>query len=201
VANTTATSNRNASTTAENETATPSTLEDVYCLDHDNSIVWTVIFSLCFSMAAVAIFVLFGTLADYKLGPFNKSSVLGMGLFLIFILTQSAICVWSLVSSTQYWVNFYESRFQSDPSLGFTDVKVYGSIPLLMATGGLAVGAAAFALTDCWARLCCKPSKDKATPAPSQRAEAKQEASATSDVSEDVSSITDNYSSHTWANY
>jgi hypothetical protein len=200
VTNATASSTQNGTTTAQNETVS-SPLEDTTCLDHDNSIIWTVIISLVFSMAAVAIFVLFGILADYKLGPFNKSAVLGMGLFLIFILTQSAICVWSLVSSTQYWVNYYESRFQSDPALGISDVKVYGSINLLMVTGGLAVGAAAFALLDCWSRLCCKSSKDKATSASSQQVEAKQEASATSDASEDVSSITDNYSSHTWANY
>jgi hypothetical protein len=198
--NATATSSQNVSTTAENGTVRPA-LGDANCLDHDNSIIWTVIISLVFSMAAVAIFVLFGILADYKLGPFNKSAVLGMGLFLIFILTQSAICVWSLVSSTQYWESYYESRFQSDPSLGITDVKVYGSIPLLMATGGVAVGAAAFSLLDCWSRLCCKSNSDKATKATSQPAEAKQEAAATSEASEDVSSITDHYSSNTWANY
>jgi hypothetical protein len=152
-------------------------------------------------MAAVVIFVVFGILADYKLGPFNKSSVLGMGLFLIFILTQSAICMWSLVSSTQYWENYYESRFLSDPSLGITDVKVYGSTTLLMATGGMAVGASAVSLLDCWSRLCCKPKNDKTTSASSQRSETKKEAGEASDASEDVSSITDNYSSHTWANY
>jgi hypothetical protein len=168
------------------------------CDDHDNSIIWAVVVSLAISMAAVVVFLVFGFMADYRVGPLNKSSVLGMGLFLIFILVQSAIGVWSLVMTAEYWILYYQRHVKADQ-----DVQVYGSINLLTATGGVAIGAAGMLLLDCLSRMCCRASEKSASASAlaEQQEPSKQETYPPSDDSADVSSITDHNTTHSWANY
>jgi hypothetical protein len=189
----------NSNETLNSENSTSTAFAGATCDEHDNSIIWAVIVSLAISMAAVVVFLVFGFMADYRIGPLNKSSVLGMGLFLIFILVQSAIGVWSLVSTAQYWISYYERHVEADK-----EVEVYGSINLLTATGGVAIGAAGMLLLECLTRMCCRASEKSpsaSTESHEQQEPSKQETSPPSDDSADVSSITDHNTTHSWANY
>lgn len=153
-------------------------------------------------MAATVFFFVFGLMAKCHKGPFNQSSVLGMGLFLIFILVQTAAATWALAKEADSWKNYFQTLLQSDPSYGINQVSVYGSAIMLQATGGVAIGAAACLLLDSVVSACCgaKIRKEKDDEASGTDATPSEPIGKEASPS-DVMSNTDQQSTYSWTEY
>jgi len=126
-------------------------------------LVQLVISSLALSIAAMVVFFIFDFFASRKIGPFGKSSVLGMGLFLIFILVQSAICTYALASECLFWTKYFTQIYSAsgyDDAYGINSIRTYGNSTLLFATGGIAVLASFLLLLEAVAKACLKEGKD-----------------------------------------
>lgn len=114
--------------------------------------------SLAFGMAAMVVFFVFDLLATKKIGPYRKSTVLGMGLFLIFILVQSTICTLALARECLYWLRYFNRIYQDagfDDAYDIDTIKTYGNSTLLFATSGVASLAGLLLLFEAVAKACC----------------------------------------------
>jgi len=126
-------------------------------------LVQAVVLSLIFGMAAMVVFFLFDLLSSRKIGPLGKSSVLGMGLFLIFILVQSAICTWALARESHFWSSYYSNLYQElgyNDAYGVSTVKTYGNTTLLFAAGAVAVFASFLLFVEAIVKVCWKDVSD-----------------------------------------
>jgi hypothetical protein len=69
--------------------------------------------SMFFSGAAILIFVLWDSLSKYCTRPIARSfAIMGMSLFLIFILFQTAAVNYALYKECNYWEDYYLDRFK-----------------------------------------------------------------------------------------
>ena len=111
--------------------------------------------SILFAMAALLIFFLFDTLARCKRGPVGSSSVLGMSLFLTFILVQAAACCFALYKEMDFWENYFQNAFDAIEDSEITEVETHGNKTTLYITFILALVSAGALLFDTLLIFCC----------------------------------------------
>ena len=111
--------------------------------------------SMIFAMAATLVFVLFDTLVRCNKGPVKHSSVLGMSLFLTFILVQAAACCYALYNECEFWQDYFMARFKDINSDSVDEVKTYGDTFYFRLTCMVALGTAALVLLDTLLGFCC----------------------------------------------
>lgn len=96
--------------------------------------------SLVFSIAATAIYSILSVFVVCKRGgPFNRSSSLGMALFLCFILLQSAVCLWALGSECNFWTDYFTRLYvinNDNITAATPDVVKSVSVPDINIVGG-----------------------------------------------------------------
>jgi len=113
--------------------------------------------SFCFSIAAIVVFFMAHMLARRGIG--STAAVGGMGLFLVFILLQTAVCTWALTSESNYWIRYFEEVLNDHfPEMGITHVDTHGNSRLLMATGVAAVASSFFLVLEALMGWCCSGS-------------------------------------------
>lgn len=95
--------------------------------------------SLVFSILALAVF----GLADYSAQRGRSrvpGAVVGMGLFLVFILLQTAVTTWALGSESRFWENYYQTILADIAgSSGYKEMRMHGDSMMLIFTGSMAV--------------------------------------------------------------
>lgn len=132
--------------------------------------------SLIFACAAMLLFVLFDTLARCNKGPVAHSSVLGMSLFLTFILVQSAACCYALYKECKYWEDYFLAQYKALGSNQVDEVKTYGDKLYFFVACMLALGTALLLLIDTLLSFCTGDDRRKpasttpAQPTPAQPA-------------------------------
>ncbi|CAB9496781.1 expressed unknown protein [Seminavis robusta] len=111
--------------------------------------------SFLFAIVAVGVFVVSDLFARRAKG--SSATVVGMGLFLIFILLQAAACTWALFSESLFWIDYFDDDILEEhfEELGIEKVDTHGNSWMLMATGGAAVLSAALLLLESLCSLCC----------------------------------------------
>lgn len=141
--------------------------------------------SLIFSMAATFTFMVFDILAFFNKGPFKKTkSVLGMGLFLIFILVQTAVCIWSVASEAQYWTNYFTEMIGDLGLDGVKTISTYGNFKIMYAAGVFTLANSGLLLVTALIGLCCvKDTDDESTHTPEPKKPESSAQSVTSHVS------------------
>lgn len=118
--------------------------------------------SFLFSIMAVGIFVISDCFVRRGMG--SSGTVAGMGMFLIFILLQTAVCTWALVAETRFWVEYFntilEEHFQE---FGIENVSTHGNSLMLIATGAAAMLSAALLVAEACLSLCYYKKADTET--------------------------------------
>lgn len=107
--------------------------------------------SLIFSGVAFLLFLLVDSLSRCKKGPLNRSTAAGMGLFLIFILIQTAVSAWALAAECKFWTDYFEKLYEAagyGETYGISEVSTYGNQTLLFTTGIIGIVSAFFLLLD-----------------------------------------------------
>jgi hypothetical protein len=111
--------------------------------------------SFVFSIGAIVIFFLADILIRRGIGV--PGAVVGMGLFLIFILLQTAVCTWALVSESSYWTEYFEDILDdSFAEYGIDSVETYGNTWMLMATGTAALACSVLLILEAFVSFCCR---------------------------------------------
>ena len=145
--------------------------------------------SMLFSAAAVLIYVIVDGMLRLGKGPFRKSTIAGMGLFLLFILLQTAVCVWALWSQARFWVDYFNDVYDAlgdGNDYGVKTVQTHANITVLLLVGLLAVVTAAAVLLDAVMALMVLGRPDRSEDAANQAAVAKQMESLNSDTDNDA---------------
>ena len=149
--------------------------------------------SFVFSIGAIAIFFVADMLIRRGIGV--PGAVVGMGLFLVFILLQTAVCTWALVSESRYWTDYFEdivddSRFAE---YGIDSVETYGNTWMLMATGAAALACSVLLILEAFVSFCCR-SEQKRGPNDVVTEEISQKDSLPAVESTDITSTSRDYS-------
>lgn len=120
--------------------------------------------SLILSGLAVLIYVFIDLLSRCHHGPFiNRSSVSGMGIFLLFIVFQASSTTWALAEESDFWSD-YMSRYWKEQGLdkdypGVDRVHTYCNETLLWATGIVGACACSFVFLEAMSNMCCGNSR------------------------------------------
>ena len=118
---------------------------DSNCRDMNYLISAPFVCSACSAIACM-FFVIMDILARYERGPFSKTAVAGMGLYLVIILVQAGISTGALVEQNLYWVNYMQEYLDRE---GFdATAKPYASTQILVSSAGCAFITAFFILVD-----------------------------------------------------
>lgn len=107
--------------------------------------------SLVFSAVAVLIYMVVDGLLRIGRGPFGKATVAGMGLFLLFILIQTTVCIYALWSQARFWTDYFNDVYDaldSANNYGIDNVTTHGNSLILLVVGILAVVVAGAVLID-----------------------------------------------------
>jgi len=81
--------------------------------------------SACSTFACV-FFVIMDIFARYKKGPFNMSTVAGMGLYLTIILVQAGFSTGALVEQNIYYINYLDDKSEFDVNVeSYANTKVF----------------------------------------------------------------------------
>jgi hypothetical protein len=113
-------------------------------------------FSYVFAAAAVISFFVFDALARCGVGPINRSTVLGMALFMFFILVQCAACSWGLAQECRFWEDYLTKVYKDiTDTEQVEEVKTYANPTWYLVAGGVALGAAFLLLLDASLNFCC----------------------------------------------
>ena len=118
--------------------------------------------SMFLAGVAILLFILLDMMSRYCTGPISRSSVMGMSLFLAFILIQTAACSFALYNECQYWTTFYEDRFEDLENSGVDEVRTYANKFFFFLTSIVAVVCAGLLVIDSILGFCVttKPKRD-----------------------------------------
>lgn len=117
---------------------------------------------IIFAMSAMVLFFVFDILERYKKGKVKRSSVLGMSLFMFFILIQAGACLLALYSESIFWTGYFERIYDKLPEYGIEDVRTHGkTVPLLMALVFALASACALLLDSIWSFCSEEPNASK----------------------------------------
>jgi len=114
--------------------------------------------SLLMSAFATFMYIIIDIFSRCHVGPFNHSSVSGMGLFLLFIVFQSASSTWALAEESDFWSDYMSSQWEDlglYETYGVTRVHTYCNETLLWFTGGVGAFACVLVLFESLSNLCC----------------------------------------------
>jgi hypothetical protein len=110
--------------------------------------------SMFFAGLAIAVFLLFDMSSRFCKKAVSRSSVVGMSLFLAFILVQTAACCYALYKECNYWIVFYEERFQSLEQDDVNEVRTYANKFFFFLTSIIAIGCAGLLVVDSVVAFC-----------------------------------------------
>jgi hypothetical protein len=113
--------------------------------------------SMFFAGVAILFFILFDMMSRYCTGPISRSSVVGMSLFLAFMLIQTAACTFAIYNECQYWITFYEDRFAELEKTEVDEVRTYGNKFFFFLTSIVAVSCAGLLVIDSILGFCAGP--------------------------------------------
>jgi hypothetical protein len=104
--------------------------------------------SMFFAGVAILLFIVFDMMSRYCTGPISRSSVVGMSLFLAFMLIQTAACSYALFNECQHWVSFYEEQFALFEKSEVDEVRTYANKFFFFLTSIMAVVCAGLLVID-----------------------------------------------------
>jgi hypothetical protein len=117
--------------------------------------------SMIFAGVAILMFILFDFISRYFKGIITRSSVLGMSLFLTFILIQTAACSYALYNECKHWEDYYTSRFDELERSEVDEVRTYANKFFFFLTSILALVSAGLLLLDSILGLCVRDGATK----------------------------------------
>jgi hypothetical protein len=123
--------------------------------------------SLFLSAFATIVYVLIDAMTRCGKGPFKRSSLAGMSLFLTFLLLQTGLCVGAVVKQAEFWENHNRlildlsnlEIVEDGQTYQVNDVSTYGNTTFLFAVAIVAFAAAFVAFCDFVAGMCCRSNK------------------------------------------
>lgn len=142
--------------------------------------------SIIFACAAMLLFFFFDGMARYNCGPVSRSSVLGMSLFLTFILVQTAVCCYALYNECKYWEDYFMERFDALGSSQVKDVQTYGNTFYFFYTCIAALACAGLLLIDTIMIFCSGDGEKRSKPAAQKAAEPAPSVAASSDANQSL---------------
>ena len=113
--------------------------------------------SMFFASVAILLFIIFDLVSRYCTGPISRSSVVGMSLFLAFMLIQTAAASHAIYNECQHWVSFYEERFAELEKAEVDEVRTYGNKFFFFLTSIMAVTCAGLLVIDSILGFCFGP--------------------------------------------
>jgi len=128
--------------------------DNLKCSTIDAMVIATVA-SLIFTSVATLFFIIVDTMSRRKMGPFNKSTVLGMGIFVVFLLAQTGFTTGALYFFVDFWQDVHKNSFESVYGES-VNVTTYGNEPLLWWETGLLALSSVLVFIEGMFNVVCK---------------------------------------------
>jgi hypothetical protein len=110
--------------------------------------------SMFFAGFAILLFFLFDCMSRFCKGPITRPSVIGMCLFLTFILVQTAACNYALYKECMYWEEYFMKYYTEIESVDVKDVRTYGNKFFFLLTGIAALSSAGLLFLESVVAFC-----------------------------------------------